>query len=343
MKNGPHSPAISILLPAHNSAATLSVAVDSCLAQTERDFELLIIENGSTDGTLPLARALARQDSRIRVLELARAGLVTALNVGMGLASGRYIARMDADDLCHRDRLLEQRRFLEGHPTVGVVACRVAYGGDPIANRGFAEYVYWANRALSHDQIFLSRFVESPLVHPSVMFRRALAERHGAWRDGPFPEDYELWLRWMAAGVRFHKVDRVLLRWNDSPGRLSRADSRYSIDAFHACKARYLAEWLAASGKTKRDILVWGAGKTTRRRAGMLAREGISISAWVDIDPRKCGKRLEGKPVLARDELPTHGECFVIPYVSSRGARDQIAEFLVGRGFRAGRDFIAAG
>ena len=103
----------------------------------------------------------------------------------------------------------------------------------------------WTNGLLTHEEIALARFVESPLAHPSVMFRRSLVERWGGYAEGAFPEDYELWLRWLDAGVRMEKLADPLLIWNDSPTRLSRRDPRYAAEAFYRVKARYLARWLA--------------------------------------------------------------------------------------------------
>src|SRR6185436_16591977 len=111
-------------------------------------------------------------------------------------------------------------RTSENRP-IGLVGCLVEFGGDRSASEGYALHVDWINALTTPDEIALNRFVESPLAHPSVMFRRELVEKHGGYRAGDFPEDYELWLRWMEAGARMGKVPRVLLTWQDGPGRLS--------------------------------------------------------------------------------------------------------------------------
>jgi hypothetical protein len=206
-------------------------------------------------------------------------------------------------------------------------------------------HVAWLNSLVTADEIALNRFVESPLAHPSVMFRRELVEFHGGYRDGPFPEDYELWLRWLDAGVRMAKVPRVLLRWNDPPERASRTDPRYSPEAFFATKAPWIARWLRRHGLgtgDTRSLLVWGAGRPTRKRAERLSAEGVSIAGYVDIDSRKATTAIggTGKPVLLADELPPPSEAFVLGYVSSRGARALVRAALTGRGYAEGRDFL---
>jgi len=334
---------ISVLLPVCNGAACVGEAIRSILAQSFPRFELLIIENGSTDGTREILQQWASRDPRIRLTCLPEADLPGALNRGLALARGRFIARMDADDVSRPERLALQLRPLELSPETGLVSCLVRHAGDSQAQAGYASYVDWINSLQTHEQISLHRFVESPLAHPSVLFRHELAGRFGAWRSGDFPEDYELWLRWLEAGVRMEKVSETLLDWGDPPGRLSRTDARYSRRAFFACKAPYLKRWLNAAPIGGRKILFWGAGRETRIRLRKLQQLGVQAAGWVDVDYRKWGKRIAGLPVYSPAQLPPREECFVVSAVSSRGAREEIAGDLNSRGFIAGRDYVLAG
>lgn len=330
-------------MPVRDAAATVTAAVRSVQAQTEPDWELIAVDDGSADDSRARLRALAAEDARIRVLAGPARGLVAALTVGLEAAHGTFIARLDADDVCLPERLARQRRHLESHPGIGLAACRVIFGGDTRAAAGYARHVDWTNRLLSADAIALGRFVESPLAHPSVMFRRELLARHGGYRDGDFPEDYELWLRWLEAGVRMEKLAEPLLVWNDGPRRLSRRDPRYSPEAFHRVKAGYLARWLAAHNSHHPRVIVWGAGRVTRRRARPLLDAGIKVTAYVDIDPRKLGRALAGRPVIGPAALPPPGACFVVSCVSAAGARDLIEARLAAAGYRPGRDYVLAG
>ncbi|HEY8240452.1 MAG TPA: glycosyltransferase family 2 protein, partial [Kiritimatiellia bacterium] len=186
------------------------------------------------------------------------------------------------------------------------------------------------------------RFVESPIVHPSISFRTELVRNEGPYRDGDFPEDYELWLRWLEAGVKIGKTPDTLLQWNDAGTRLSRTDPRYSVDAFYRLKSEYLARWLAVNNPHHPAVLVWGAGYRTRQRVKLLQAHGIRVEAWIDISPRRKSTSIEGVPVIMPDEVPAPGKAFVLPYVGTRGAREQIASRLEDRGFVAGRNFICA-
>lgn len=335
-------PAISVLLPVFDAECTLEQAAASILAQDETDLELVVVDDGSTDGTPAVLRSLARQDARVRVESMAHGGIVAALSRGLARCRGRYIARMDADDVSYPGRLQAQRRHLDRHPGVGLVSCRVDFGGEGGGDRGYAHHVAWTNTVLTREAISLGRFIESPLAHPSVMFRSELVEAYGGYREGPFPEDYDLWLRWLEQGVVMEKFPETLLRWNDPADRLSRIDPRCSVEAFYRCKTGYLARWLGRENPHHPEVVVWGGGRTTRKRAALLEDHGVRITAYVDVDPRKIGQRIGGKPVLAPDQLPLPGRVFVLPYVGSWDAREKITAWLDARGYRAGSDYICA-
>ena len=333
-------PKITVLMPCHNVRDCVDRALESLLTQDFVDFEVLAVDDGSTDATLDVLERFAGRDGRVRPLAREHGGIVAALNAGLAEARGRYVARMDADDLCLSRRLSAQAALLDADPGLGLAGCRVRFGGDRQAARGYARYVDWTNTLLDHEAISLHRFVESPLPHPSVMFRAGLARSLGAYREGDFPEDYELWLRWLDAGVRMAKADAELVVWNDPPRRLSRTDERYSFDAFYRVKADYLARWLTARGHGRVGVL--GAGRITRQRAGLLTGHGVDIAAWYDIDPRKVGKHVGGVPVIHRDAVPGPGELFLLSYVASVGAREDIAAHLESRGYVLGEHWLPA-
>jgi hypothetical protein len=171
------------------------------------------------------------------------------------------------------------------------------------------------------------------------MFRRELAEEFGDYRDGPFPEDYELWLRWMANGVKADKVDEELITWNDPPTRLSRTDERYSVDAFYRMKADYLFQWLEKHNPHHPEVMVWGAGRVTRKRAAILQSCGLKITKYIDLKKRvlDCGT-----PVIHHSDIPGPDSCFILPMVGNRGARHKIEAFLRKRNFVLGQNYICA-
>lgn len=328
---------LSIVMPVRNAAATLPAAVESILSQSHRDWELIAIDDHSTDESPAVLASMADADPRIRVIPSPLPGIAHALQAGCAAARGEWIVRMDADDLMHPDRLGTQLAFAREHPDLGVVSCRIEYGGN---QPGYAAHVDWLNSMLTPETIALRRFVESPVAHPSVMFRRALLSAHGGYRHGDFPEDYELWLRWLDAGVRFGKCPESLLVWNDPPHRLSRTDARYSIYAFYRTKCKHLAGWIVSSVCSGRKLLLWGAGRITRRRFDALAHHGVEVHGFIDIDPKKIGVHRDGRSVIPPEQIPVSPRPFIVIGVGNRGAAGQVADSLLARGWSEGQDFL---
>src|SRR5439155_27027436 len=162
---------------------------------------------------------------------------------GLGACRAPLVARMDADDVCHPERLAAQLAFLDAHPQVAVVASQVegrTVDGQPLA-RGMARYLDWSNGLVEPAAIARDRLIESPVVHPSVVLRRSALER-GGYRDGPFPEDYELWLRLLGRGLSIAKLPRPLLTWREHPARATRRDPRYAARNHRALKVEALLE-----------------------------------------------------------------------------------------------------
>ncbi len=335
------APRVTVLMPVYNAAATLEAAVESLQNQTMKDFELVAVDDGSTDGSRSILRARQQTDPRLRPAFESHIGLVAALNRGLELSRGHLIARMDADDLSHPRRLEKQVRHLEAHPDVSVVGSLVRCFPSDQVREGFRIYQDWINHLVSHGDIVREIFIESPIVHPTAMVRRHELLALGAYQDRGWAEDYDLWLRYFAEGRRFAKVAEVLLSWRDHPGRLSRADSRYSVENFLRAKAFYLAR----GPLQKRDaVIVWGAGKTGRRLSKHLVREGCPLAAFVDIAPAKIGRTLHNRPIVRPADLPALWRRWDRPQllaaVSSRGARALIRRQLARLNLEEGKDFL---
>jgi glycosyltransferase involved in cell wall biosynthesis len=320
-------PLVSVVVPVRNGTPYLSEALESLARQSLDRFEVVAVNDGSVDDTGEILDRWAASDPRNRVLHLPAHGLVPALNAGVICSRAPLIARMDADDISHTRRLELQLEVLDRHPEIGVISCAVRFFPRSGVGRGFRIYEDWLNSLNTHEAMARERFVEAPVAHPSVMLRRELLSSAGGYRDNGWPEDHDLWLRLFENGVRFAKLDQPLVFVREHPGRLTRTDPRYSTDAFLRCKARHLADGpLRSAG----GVVIWGAGQTGRRLSRHLDSCGVTIDAFVDIDPAKIGRQLHDKPIVSPDELPallTDGSV-VLTAVASRGARDLIRERL---------------
>lgn len=332
-------PAVSVLLPAYNAEATISAALRSILRQSLQDLELVVVDDGSTDGTCGVVRDFARADGRVRVVRTDHGGIIEALNTGLSVCSGRLIARMDADDISHPRRLQSQMELMLACPEVGVCASFVRMFPRRGLLAGLLHYEQWLNSLVTHEEIVRDIFVESPVAHPSVMVRKQQLLEVGGYQDRGWPEDYDLWLRYHERGAIFAKIEETLLWWRQSAGRLTFSDSRYSVENFLRAKAHYIVRRLAG---TDRQVVLWGAGRIGKRLMRHLFREKVALSAVVDIDPKKIGRVARGVEIVPREYLLRNKDCFVVAAVGSSGAREQIRSYLEGNGFVESRDFLCA-
>ena len=332
---------VSIVLPYRDSEETLDECIKSIQVQELQNWELLAVNDNSSDNSENIVRQYAGKDRRINSIQSDGTGLVPALNLGIKHSSTPLVARMDADDRMFPKRLSSQVGFMESNPSTGLVSCKVEHFSSSTGDtRGYESYVKWTNEQLSHEEISLNRFVESPFAHPSVLFRKNLIDEFGPYRDGDFPEDYELWLRFLSSGVRMNKLDEILLQWRDHPARLSRQSERYSKDAFQKTKARYLALWLNENVQEKRRITAWGAGKVAKKQAAHLSREGVKIEQFFDVDPKKIGTPRPGLTVSSIEDIPIPGNVFLLVLAGARSAREKITRFLEKKEYSLGNDYL---
>lgn len=331
-----NAPVISVLMPVRNAATTLGQAVDSLIQQHCTDWELIAINDGSTDATPEILNILAASDRRIRVFHQPHRGIVAALQAASAQARGHFIARMDADDISLPGRFTEQLKLFERIPRLALCGTRVRMIGT-CPGSGYRRYETWLNSLTSPGDHARECFVECPIAHPTFMMPRAWFETVGGYRECPWPEDYDLLLRVRKAGGNIAKSDAVLFEWHDHPRRLSRTDPRYGPEAFRRIKRHYLP-------RTSLPVYQWGAGEVGKAwlREWRKDAENPTIlpKAVVDINPRKIGRRIHGFPVIAPDDLPPPGSCMILIAVGAPGARDEIRAWLNPRGYRETVDHL---
>lgn len=327
---------MSILLPFYNAASTLNQAVDSIVNQSLTDWELILVDNASTDGSSLLAEKWAKRDSRIQLIRCERKGIAHALNQSLELVNSDFIARMDADDVSYSDRFERQLNFLKENPEIGVVSCQADFQSSLEKAEGYAHFVNWQNGILSPDQHWINRFKESPVAHPTVLFRTELIRQFGSYSVEPIPEDYELWLRWMENGVRFAKIPEKLFLWTDSADRLSRNNANYSEEAFFKVKGRYLSSWMNYHVESTTKVVACGTSKECRQRATWLMEAGMRIDYLTDVVSRSPD-HFEFLPV---DKITSSDEYFVINLIGKRGVAEEIENYFTQIGFNLGQSLL---
>lgn len=334
------APQTSFVLPVRDAAETLDAALRSILAQSVDDFEALVVDDGSRDASLEIARSSARADPRVRVLSRDRRGIVDALNAGLEASRGEFVARMDADDIASPHRLERQLAAFAADPTLSVVDGQVRFVTDRgEVPEGMRVYAEWVNRVVEPEDFRRLRFRESTVVHPAATLRRRDLLEIGGYRDDG-PEDFELWLRLHERGARFRKIPEVLVTMRDHAARATRRDPRYARDEF----VRVAVDAVVRGPlRTAQRVVLWGAGARARPWLRALRDAGSPPIAIVDVDPRKIGRtRAGGVAVHSYEELAGLGADLCLVAVGSRGAEDAIRADLRSRmpTWREGHDWF---
>lgn len=334
----PAGPVVSVLLPAYDAAATLPACLRSLRRQTEPRWECVLVDDGSRDATRAVADAAARDDPRIRVRAIPHGGIVAALAEGLAHCTAPLVARMDADDVMHRERLAAQVAALGAAPGLAAVGCHVRFFPRRAMTDGLRAYERWLLSVRSAADVRAEAFVECPVAHPTLVVRRAVLAAVG-YRDAGWPEDYDLVLRLLAAGHEIGVVPRRLLAWRDAPARLTRTHPAYAQPRIVACKAAFLAAGFLAGDA---PYVLWGHGGTGRALRRALATHGKRPSHVVEVHPGRVGNRIDNAPVVSPDRLATLPRGRLVASVAGAEARAEIRAFLAAIGWEEVRDFVVA-
>lgn len=243
-------PCISVVMPVYNGANTIREAVNSILSQTFEDFELIIIDDGSTDDTMEVVRSI--KDERIKYIENEKnRDIVYALNIGLSSATGTYIARMDADDISLPERFDIQKNFMDNHPRVG--AC-----GTWMESFGESEFIW--KSPVTFDEVKAQLLVDTPIWHPTAMIRRGTLINNDVSYDQDYvkAEDYKFWFD-LSKVTELQNIPKVLLKYRLYEG----STARRKIEAAKRVRKLILIEYLQKAFTEedyKAHIILLGAG-----------------------------------------------------------------------------------
>lgn len=199
-------PIVSIIMPVYNAGQYLTDSIQSILSQTFKDFEFIIIDDGSTDKSIDVIQSF--QDKRILLmLNEKNLGITATLNKGLSVAKGKFICRMDADDIAVNTRLERQINFLQNHPSISIIGSRATLideKGNIIGEETVPQNPKEINRI---------KFIHNPFIHATVIFRKILVDKYGMYDSRrKHNEDYDLWLRYTKNEQGFNLDDKLILR-----------------------------------------------------------------------------------------------------------------------------------
>ena len=324
---------VSVVMPVRDAGEFLDRAVESILCQTLRDLELILINDHSTDTAVS---ELDNSDPRLKIFNSKGHGLVNACNTGFAHSQGKFIARMDADDISLSGRLECQLNYLYRHADVDIAGSCVEIFSEQGIKGGLKRYQAWLNSVREPEQVRNQIFVESPLPNPGVMFRRVALEQLRGYRINDWPEDYDMFLRADAAGMRMGKPEPVLLRWREHVNRLTHTDKLYQRQRFMQAKTHFLVQHRLNG----RSVIIWGAGPTGRTMHDLILKEGGETEGFIEVHPRRIGGQKRGLPVWSMDKVDDLGDAMLLVAVGAAGAREEIAAFLDAHHKTEGRDYL---
>ena len=279
-------PLISILVPFKNTEPYLGNCLDSVVKQSYTNWELLIVDDGSSDASYNLVQNYSNTENRIRLFRNEGSGIIDALKTAYKHVKGTLITRMDSDDLMAINKLDQMQQSLlthgEGHLALG----QVRYFSEKGIGNGYKRYETWLNSLTSKGTNFDEIYKECVIPSPCWMVYKTNFDRCGGFNPNTYPEDYDLAFRFYKQGLKCIASNEVLHHWRDYDIRTSRVDPHYAENSFLELKVNYFLELSYDKEKT---IVIWGASHKGKRVAQMLIEKNVPFE-WVCDNPKKIGK-----------------------------------------------------
>ena len=315
---------ISIIMPVKNTASFLEECLDSIVLQSHLDWELIAVDDHSSDSSPEILSDYSSRDSRISVVQNNGRGIIEALKNGYQLSTGTFITRMDSDDTMppkKLERLLAQWHVKgPGHVVTGLVE----YFSQGELGDGYRRYSNWLNELTKNNNNFSDIYKECPIASPNWLMHRTDFERSGSFDTPMYPEDYCLVFNWKQQGYKINGLAEVTHRWRDYSYRTSRTDDNYSDNRFTKLKVSYFARLDYNPQKT---LVLWGAGNKGKAIAKELISNDISFK-WICDNSKKIGLNIYGVQMEDIASLKKHTDQQIIIAVSQRNTKSQIIQQL---------------
>ncbi len=331
-----HQPAISILMPVKNTAQFLEACLDSIVNQTEKDWELIAIDDHSTDDSLSVLMSYAINDERIKVFKNNGKGIIEALRLAYSHSSGALITRMDSDDIMSLNKLEVLKSNLlakgKGHIALG----KVKYFAEGILGEGFKKYEVWLNSLIEMGTNFEGIYKECVIPSPCWMVFREDLDKCGAFAPNYYPEDYDLAFRFYQEDLKPIACSETLHYWRDYAIRTSRTDIHYADHTFLDIKTSY---FMKLDYNSNKNLVVWGAGDKGKTLAKKLVSLKIEFY-WICDNPKKIGKHIYDQKMLPFTSLETIENSQSIVTVANTKSQETIKSYFEERNYKANKDFF---
>ncbi len=330
------TPLISIVTPFKNTAPFLGDCIDSIISQTHTNWELIIVDDGSTDTSYDLVNAYAESDQRIKLLKNTGTGIIDALRMAFSNCKGSYITRMDSDDVMPEYKLKTLLNNLLQHGKGHVATGLVAYFSDRGISDGYKKYEDWLNALTQTGSNYSEIYKECVIASPCWMLHRDDFITANAFNPNRYPEDYDLTFRFYKHGYKIIPCNTVLHYWRDYGTRTSRTHEHYAENTFLDIKLHY---FLMLEYNAKRPLVVWGAGWKGKTIAKSLIQKNIAFE-WICDNPKKIGKDIYGQRLKPFNHLEQIKASQSIVTVANPKAQNEIKAYLKNQGMVAMIDYF---
>jgi glycosyltransferase involved in cell wall biosynthesis len=327
---------ISILMPVFNTAPYLQECLHSILQQTEPDWELVAVDDFSTDESAAILLDFAQRDARIKVFTNTKKGIAPALKLAFQQSGGALVTRMDSDDRMLSQKLASLKKVLLQHGHSHVATGKVRYFSETGLGEGYQRYAAWLNGLAEQQNHWSDLYRECVVPSPCWMAWRQDLLDCQAFTTENYPEDYDLCFRWRQAGFRVVAEQAVLHEWRDHPDRTSRTNERYRDHAYLDLKTSW---FLRLDHDPGRPLVLWGAGRKGKRIAEILSETQTPFH-WVCNNPKKWGKAIYGVHLFDYQGIASLESPQWIIAVAERGEQENIKNYLLetGRSKKEGLD-----
>ena len=319
------SPQVSIIMAVKDTEPYLPACLDSIVAQTYTDWELIAVNDHSSDRSPDILQEYAARDARIRVFNSDRPSLIPTLQVAYRHAQGILINRMDSDDRMPKEKLRWLVEAWEPHGKGTIIAGGTKHFVDEgEVGEGFRRYERWLNDLARRQAHYQEIYQECVIPSHSWIIHRDDFDAAGAFDPEVYPEDYDLCFRFYRQGLRVVGIDRVLHYWRDRSDRISRTWECYQDNRYFDLKLRY---FYALDRDFSRPLVLWGAGRNGKDLAKQVLARGDAFH-WVCDNKNKIGKDVYGVRLVHFDVIPTLVDPQIIIVVASPDGKAEIREQL---------------